>query len=262
MNGVSQSRSMAGFTLVELLAIMTIIAILATLLLPGMNRAKMSAKSAACRSNLRQLGLALNLYTGECDRYPPVEFRDPGSGKFIEDWNDMLRWVSGIDARRFHCPFTRLEPTAVSITYEYNAWGTGFSPVQYGWTAQGLGLGGFDYPYGPGQVTGSINGTPIRESVVRVPSDMIAFADFRFDLGFSGFGWPGVQYSNHQNRLSNAVFCDDHVESSDIVRIPKELYSQKVSGFTLTLDRFKPTEAQAKRWNNDNQPHSETWPKN
>src|SRR5512135_292296 len=52
----------AGFTLIELLVVIAIIAILAALLLPNLKHAKALALSTACKSNLRQLGLGLNLY--------------------------------------------------------------------------------------------------------------------------------------------------------------------------------------------------------
>jgi prepilin-type N-terminal cleavage/methylation domain-containing protein len=62
-----------GFTLVELLVVIAVIAILAAIAFPVMVKAKQQAQIAECLTNMRQLGQAMHMYTGEYnDRFPPA----------------------------------------------------------------------------------------------------------------------------------------------------------------------------------------------
>jgi prepilin-type N-terminal cleavage/methylation domain-containing protein/prepilin-type processing-associated H-X9-DG protein len=68
-----------AFTLIELLVVIAVIAILAALLLPVISRVKASAQAVECRNNLRQWGIATQLYTADNHDYLPKDGAIDGS---------------------------------------------------------------------------------------------------------------------------------------------------------------------------------------
>ncbi|MDB5327852.1 MAG: hypothetical protein JWM57_3421 [Phycisphaerales bacterium] len=76
-----------GFTLVELLVVIGIIALLISILLPSLNRAREAAATVKCLSNLKQFGNALSLYAIDSKGYMV-----PSSWKFPGDTNDREYW--------------------------------------------------------------------------------------------------------------------------------------------------------------------------
>src|SRR5690242_20225809 len=89
----SQMQPQRGFTLIELLVVIAVIAILASLLLPAINRAKQAAKSSFCLNNLRQWGLATQLFASENDDLLPKDGAPNGISANEGWYNDLPRML-------------------------------------------------------------------------------------------------------------------------------------------------------------------------
>jgi prepilin-type N-terminal cleavage/methylation domain-containing protein len=78
---------MKGFTLVELLIVIAIISIVAALLFPVFAAAKSASNQALCTSNLRQLGMGVNLYENDLDDQLPWSY----------SWDDNSIWATAVN---------------------------------------------------------------------------------------------------------------------------------------------------------------------
>ncbi|HUS34793.1 MAG TPA: type II secretion system protein [Verrucomicrobiae bacterium] len=133
-----------GFTLIELLVVIAIIGVLASLLLPVLAQSKEEARRAKCKSNLRQLGIALILYCHDNDEtpmgtYSPSPFRDLllpsviGARDSKESYysvQSMSQYIPGIRVTSdevsvtglWWCP-TIKAPTPDAVTSQALGWG-------------------------------------------------------------------------------------------------------------------------------------------
>ncbi|HKQ39183.1 MAG TPA: prepilin-type N-terminal cleavage/methylation domain-containing protein [Verrucomicrobiae bacterium] len=112
MKNVEERRIPTAFTLIEMLVVIAVISILATLLLPALNNAKEKGRHAACVSNLRQVALSARLYMDDHEgpygnqgwiRYD----RHQGAANYVytDGHVEKLRWRK---ARTDHFPDHRV----------------------------------------------------------------------------------------------------------------------------------------------------------
>ena len=172
------TRPRRGFTLIELLVVIAIIGILAAMVFPVFARARESARKAVCLSNVKNIGLAIQMYLADNnDTLPPKEHRAevldyfsgiPGGGDEDPDWctshtvnlaNPYLRWPTILDEYIknrdvWRCPSAKLIQGASFIVgdpdwlqwYQVNegAWGENSGKDRFGpcFTAWPKGWGG------------------------------------------------------------------------------------------------------------------------
>jgi prepilin-type processing-associated H-X9-DG protein/prepilin-type N-terminal cleavage/methylation domain-containing protein len=264
------NRFRVGFTLVELLVVIAVSAVLASLLLPALHKARSKAHSAVCKSNLHQYGLALRIYIDQGRLYP--SWNKPGSFIIVATqeplWTEVMKNAGVLkdrEARTLVCPVKPpVDKLNVSVdgvglmlysvvpgTFSTNLSTRGYGYNAAGYNHQGFGLAGMTV----------LDGAGVPEAEVKVPSDMIAIGDALFgtlatyvvptvtDLAradsATGYGFEaGTLAQVHQGSVrmhdgrANVLFCDGHVESSRFQ--------------TLFFDS---DDASLRRWNRDNDPH-------
>jgi len=122
------ARRARAFTLIELLVVIAIIALLMSILMPAIQRARKQAKSVICQSNLRQWGLVLNFYADDNNGY----FMSGSGGQYFEWMEPAQPYYKAADMR--FCPMVseHRDPGRANWGDTFNIWISGEFKGSYG----------------------------------------------------------------------------------------------------------------------------------
>jgi len=204
-----------GFTLVELLVVIAIIVILIGILLPVVIGARHRAQQVVCQSNLRQLGMAMTLYTQQFQYFPGLSVLDTDlTGGSAYSWPVLLRKYLGGNQKVFYCP-------AHDPRCQWNDDNPGF--VKYARPEHT----NFGYELGERLVLGGSNNTSTNGS--RCPGTW-----FSYGINSSGFflrppgdpmieyGTGGVLFRNFDQGESNWSIYNSGLKKAKSVKSPAE----------------------------------------
>lgn len=209
--GTRPGRKRARFTLIELLVVVAIIAVLAALLFPGLQRAKESAIAMSCKSNMKQIGSAFLMYADDNGQYFP-----PCSKSFSSlTWNGVTRtgpWVKWNSAMYVgqYVGNTNISSTAFPDAGRCSTRAL-YCPKWYN---------GWNWSSGSKENTGIGYNNLVSFSLpihrAANASKLLTLIDTPNYWAFNSFSVTG-QYppSYRHNRSANATFMDGHVEASD-----------------------------------------------
>lgn len=115
-----------GFTLIELLTVIAVIGVLAGILLPGLARARETARRGSCLNNLSEIGMAFQMYAAENDRQLPWSGGHQNAECLLTLLGQYL-----CDPAVFVCPSdpNTYAPRQYDINAEHKVWGTGLDAM-------------------------------------------------------------------------------------------------------------------------------------
>ena len=212
-----RGRGRPGFTLVEILVVLGILAILAAVLTPVLKRAYHSALSAQCVGNLRQLSLMTERYCAEYsnNHFPPSTTWLAGGTSWIETLVATIDYGSTSNANiakaRQDIASGKVParcPVYVLSRAEYQKL---YSGKNY-WISYGIN-------YTKSGICGQAPNPPISRLSVRNPSKTIYVADGRAETGWGQLinpGWDAAFPADRHNGCCNVLWVDGHVTSETL----------------------------------------------
>lgn len=235
-------RNRDGFTMIELLVVISIIAVLASLLLPAISTAKAMARNAQCTSNLRQMGIGIVAYASDFDdRVAPVRMYTVTYG-WETHWFQLVAPYMG--------SATRNDGNASMTQAEKNklVWGCpnwrGARDASGNLSRSSPGYGMNLYPDLPqswkcNAIGGGFGGTPSSFTMAQItrPSNRLLIgdhADFPMWIPNAPFGPVGTAVNTstwvqtgmrHGANGANYVFFDLHVEKVAYLMVPKAYHT-------------------------------------
>lgn len=131
----SVNKTGSGFTLIELLVVIAIISILAAILFPVFARARENARKASCQSNLKQLGIAIQMYAQDFDEY--IAAPRSGYSELKPEGNVSVRWFGAwrgsifYEQYGYYYPYMKNTTVAGCATLDMDENRTQYGPVDY-----------------------------------------------------------------------------------------------------------------------------------